>query len=197
LRRLLRTGLEQTQTLFEPVRILFGHVRQVAHVLSNEGAQSATAVQQDWDAALRRMGQQAQQDEALAPALRHFVKVSRSYEPGLFACYRHPEIPRTNNDLEQLFGRHRYHERRASGRKVAGASTVVRGGVRVIAATVTRLEPAEAVDLVPRKLQAWQELRVQLEQRREQRRRQHRFRRDPKAYLKELEEKLRQLSLPS
>jgi hypothetical protein len=197
LRRLLQTGLEQTQALFEPVRTLFGHVHQVAHVLSNEGGRAAAAVRRDWKAALRRMEQQAAQDEGLAPGLRHFVKVSRSYEPGLFACYRCPELPRTNNDLEQLFGRHRYHERRASGRKVAGPSTVVRGGVKVIASTVTRLEPAQAADLVPREIKDWQELRAQRELRREQRRRQRRFRRSPNAYLKELEEKLRQLSLPS
>jgi hypothetical protein len=196
LRRLLQTGLGQTQALFEPVQALFGHVHQVAHVLDNEGGQPAAAVQREWKAALRRMERQAAQDKDLAPALRHFVKVSRSYQPGLFACYRCADLPRTNNDLEQLFGRHRYHERRASGRKVAGPSTVVRGGVRVIAATVTRLEPAAAADLVPRELQQWQELRAELEQRREQRRRQRRFRRNPKAYLKELEQKLRQLSLP-
>jgi hypothetical protein len=179
------------------VRTSFGHVHQVAHVLSNEGERPAAAVKRDWKAALRRMEQQGARDEDLAPGLRHFVKVSRSYEPGLFACYRCPELPRTNNDLEQLFGRHRYHERRASGRKVAGPSTVVRGGVRVIAATVTRLEPAQAADLVPPEVKEWQELRAQLEQRREQRRQQRRFRHNPKAYLKELEEKLRQLSLPA
>lgn len=179
------------------MQALFSHVRQVAHVLGNEGGRPAAAVQRAWEAALRRMEHQAAQDEHGAPGLRHFVKVSRSYEPGLFACYRNADLPRTNNDLEQLFGRHRYHERRASGRKVAGPSTVVRGGVRVIAATVTRLEPAQAADLVPREVTEWQELRTQLEQRREQRRRQRRFRRSPKAYLQELEEKLRQLSLPS
>lgn len=176
---------------------MFDHVHQVADVLSNEAERSAAGVQRGWKAALRRMEQQAAQDEALASALGHFVKVSRSYAAGLFACYHHADLPRTNNDLEQLFGRHRYHERRASGRKVAGPSTVVRGGVKVIASTVTRLEPAQAADLVPREVEDWRDLRAKLERRREQRRRQRRFRRNPGTYLKELEEKLRQLSLPS
>ena len=74
---------------------------------------------------------------------------------------------------------------------------MVRGGVRGIASTVTRLEPAQAADRVPWELQQWQDLRAQREQRREQRRRQRRFRRNPKADLKELEETLRQSSLPS
>src|SRR3712207_8535790 len=40
-----------------------------------------------------------------------------------------------------LFRSQRYHERRASGRKAASPATVLRGEVRLIAATVTRLRP--------------------------------------------------------
>ena len=43
--------------------------------------------------------------------LKQFVKVTRSYWPGLFACYESSDLPRTNNDLEHTFGSHRYHER--------------------------------------------------------------------------------------
>jgi hypothetical protein len=34
---------------------------------------------------------------------QHLRKVSRSYWPGLFHCYDHPDIPRTNNDMERHF----------------------------------------------------------------------------------------------
>src|SRR5262249_52409471 len=34
-------------------------------------------------------------------------RVSRSYWPGLFACYEVADLPRTNNDLEHFFGSHR------------------------------------------------------------------------------------------
>lgn len=53
----------------------------------------------------------------LAAAVDHFRKVARSYRSGLFHCYAVPDLPRTNNDLEQMFGSQRYHERRATGRK--------------------------------------------------------------------------------
>jgi hypothetical protein len=66
------------------------------------------------------------------------VKVTRSYWPGLFHCYAVAELPRTNNALEQFFGRHRYHERRASGRKGASPALVLRGAARLVAATATR-----------------------------------------------------------
>ncbi len=35
--------------------------------------------------------------------------VTKSYWPGLFACYGSADIPRTNNDLEHLFGSGRSH----------------------------------------------------------------------------------------
>jgi hypothetical protein len=62
----------------------------------------------------------------LAGAARHFLKVTASYWPGLFHCYDVPGLPRTNNDLEHLFGSNRYHERRATGRKVASPAMVLR-----------------------------------------------------------------------
>ena len=45
---------------------------------------------------------------ALADAIGHFRKVARSYRPGLFHCYAVSGLPRTNNDLEQLFGAWHY-----------------------------------------------------------------------------------------
>ena len=65
----------------------------------------------------------------LGEAVDHFVKVSRSYWGGLFACYDTAGLPRTNNDLERAFGSHRYHERRATGRKGASPALVLRGAV--------------------------------------------------------------------
>jgi len=84
---------------------------------------------------LGRMRQQAQRlhqqgEGKQAERLQHFVKVSASYEAGLFHCYDVVDLPRTNNELEQFFGSYRHHERRVSGRKVASASLVVRGAVR-------------------------------------------------------------------
>src|SRR5205807_2655409 len=83
----------------------------------------------------KRLAQQGQSQQA--QRLEHFVKVSTSYEPGLFHCYDVKDLPRTNNELEQFFGSYRHHERRISGRKVASASLVVRGAVRVVAAVAT------------------------------------------------------------
>ena len=123
------------------------------------------------------------------------MKVSKSYWSGLFGCYASAELPRTNNDLEHLFGSHRYHERRASGRKVASPGLVVLGSVRVISGLATRLRPEEGLVLGSSYIGRWRQLRADLEKRRRTRRQQRRFRRDPITYLKQLEERALQLSL--
>jgi hypothetical protein len=120
-------------------------------------------------------------------ALGHLRKVTRSYWAGLFWCYDDPQIPRTNNDLEHLFGAYRYHERRASGRKGAAPATAARGAARVVAATATRIHPVTGRELPPADLDAWRTLRRQLADRRGARTLGRRFRRRPLAYLRDLE----------
>jgi hypothetical protein len=107
-----------------------------------------------------------------------------------------PDLPRTNNDLEHAFGSHRYHERRASGRRRAAPGLVVMGSARLISALATRLRPEEGLRLRAGYVAQWQELRAELEQRRVSRRKQRRFRRNPAAYLTQLEQRCLQLTLP-
>jgi hypothetical protein len=130
-------------------------------------------------------------------AFDHFRKVTRSYRPGLFHCYEVAGLPRTNNELEQFFGSYRYHERRCSGRKVACPGTVVRGSVRLIAAAATRSRMVEAGDLVPSELSSWRDLRGRLQRRQAVRTLGRRFRQDPAAYLRSLEDSLINQALPS
>src|SRR5215470_6029783 len=57
-----------------------------------------------------------------------------------------------------------YHERRASGRKVASPGLVVRGSVRLPAAVATRLRgEVRGEDLAPSDAEAWRKLRAGLE----------------------------------
>ena len=97
--------------------------------------------------------------------LKQFLKVTRSYWPGLFRCYDTADLPRTNNDLEHTFGSHRYHERRSSGRRRASPGLVVMGSARVISGLATRLRPEEGLVLRPGYVEGWQELRAKLEAR--------------------------------
>jgi hypothetical protein len=198
LRQLLRRGLEETAALWPEVQVAYRWVKQVAQLLKNREERPVADLRRRLTCILSGMRQAAAQTEAAAlrQQLRHFVKVTKSYRPGLFHCYQTADLPRTNNDLEHLFGSHRYHERRASGRKAASPGLVVMGSVRVVAGLATRLRPEEGLALPAGYVRRWQEIRAGLAKRREARRQQRRFRRAPVTYLQDLEELASQLSLP-
>lgn len=164
-------------------------------ILDNEPGCSAEVVKSRYQALLEQMHQHAGDSPWLGQVVNHFTKVTRSYWPDLFHCYEIADLPRTNNDLEQLFGSTRYHERRATGRKLAGVNLVVVGPARLPAALATRIKPFSAVDLVPRDLAKWQAMRAELARCHESRVWGVRFRRNPGKYLAQLEEKALKLSL--
>lgn len=178
------------------MRAAFAWVHAAARILNNEEEHGAPEVQRRLQALLDVMTRDREKAGALAPAIDHFLKVSRSYWPGLFHCYSVEGLPRTNNDLEQFFGSSRHHERRATGRKGASPGLVLRGSVRLVAGAATRLRSRSGAELQPRDPVRWKQLRQQLEVRRHVRRRGLRFRRNPKAYLGKLEEQLGKLLLP-
>lgn len=197
MRSLLRNGLAATAALWAPVAAAYDWVFRAAAILANPAGLSGATAKASYRGLLGAMARHAARAGNLAGALERFRKVTRSYWPGLFPCYDVADLPRTNNDLEQLFGSHRYHERRCSGRKVASPGLVVRGSVRLPAALATRLGgEVRGEDLAPTDLEAWRELRAGLERRQEVRAHGRRFRHDPDAYLQELEEILVKGTLP-
>jgi len=196
LQTILQRGLHDTASLWPDVQVTYGWVHRAAHILKNADQLNEAAVKRRLHGLLGAMTRHRAKAGALAPAVDHFLKVSQSYWPGLFHCYNVPELPRTNNDLEQFFGAHRYHERRATGRKGASPALVLRGSVPLVAYAATRLRPFTGEELAPDQTQTWQELRQRLAIRRQQRTQRRRFRRAPAVYLAKLEADLLQLILP-
>jgi hypothetical protein len=196
LRAILAKGLEATAPLWPDVRVAFGWVHRAAAVLRNKRGSDAVGVKRRYRGLIGALARHQEACGRLREAFAWSRKVTRSYWAGLFRCYEVDALPRTNNDLEQFFGSYRYHERRASGRKVARPGTVVRGSVRLAASAATRLRLVTAADLVPGDLKVWRDLRGSLERRQAVRTLGRRFRRDPVAYLRSLEESLIKQALP-
>ncbi len=192
----LTKGLTETAALWSDVQQGYAWVHRAAHILANDENRPATQVCHTYEDLLTEMEQTPASSETLAAMLSTFRKVTTSYWPGLFHCYDIPDLPRTNKALEQYFGSSRYHERRATGRKQASPSLVVRGTVRVVASAVSRLRPFSGPELCPADLTRWCALRSELNRRHEARRMQHRFRKSPERYLAALEEKLSKERLP-
>ena len=197
LQTLVAKGLAATDALWPSIQTAYGWVHQAARLLENEGALAGSEVQRRMEDLLAEMGDGQAIVGTLQPAVAHFLEVSASYWPGLFHCYDIPGLPRTNNAQEQYFGSARYHQRRASGRVHAAAATVVRGSVRVLAATASRLHIFGEYELRHPDPARWTSLRRSLELRQEARRQQGRFRKNPTAYLATLETRLLKPSLPS
>lgn len=192
----LAKGLDATASLWAEVKQGYAWVHRAAHLLSNENHWSAAQMRQSYERLLAEMEHMPPFSETLHTMLSTFRKVTTSYWPGLFHCYDHANLPRTNNELEQYFGSARYHERRTTGRKQASPGLVVRGSVRVITSVASRLHSFSGSELSPTDLTQWRALRSKLNQRQEARRSQHRFRKAPESYLMSLEDKLSKERLP-
>ena len=195
LRAVVARGLFATERLWEPLKRAQSWLVRAAEVLANEEQADRARVEGTYRELLEEI-LKAKSDERVAAWATTFYTVSRSYWRGLFHCYDMPELPRTNNDLEQYFGTARHHERRATGHKRATSGLVVRGSVRVVAAVATPLREWTAQELRPASVEGWRTLREKLEARHEARRATRRFRRDPVAYLANLEDALLHTSLP-
>lgn len=197
LKQCLQRGLSETAGLWPGVQEGFGYIHQAAHILANHDQADAATLRCQYRQLIQAIqGAAPNAPQQLRPSLEHFLRVSASYEPGLFHCYDVAGLPRTNNALEQLFGSTRYHERRCTGRKVASPGLVLRGSVRIIAGVGTRQRAYTAQDLAPTDPAGWRELRRQLQARRHTRILRCRFRRDPVAFLTQLEEMILKPALP-
>ncbi len=195
MRDLIAQGIAATAPQWPAIRTAFGWLHQAAHILNNSSERDVRLLRRAYRRLLGNMRQGAQRVGPLESAVCHFLKVTSSYWPGLFVCYTRPDIPRTNNDLEHVFGSVRYHERRASGRKVAAPMFLVRGNVRLITATCQQ-HAFTSTQLQPKNLTEWRALRQELNQRQATRALQRRFRHDPAAYLAAAERLLHPASLP-
>ena len=179
------------------MRAAYHWVPRVAETLAHAPERDGDGVKRHWRALLGAMATpQHRSAPTRAAMLAHCHKVTRRYWPGQLHGYQIAELPRPNNALEQFFGAHRSHERRATGRKGASPALVWRGSVRMAACAATRLRPLAGEERAPANTQKWQAGRQQRENRRQQRVHRSRFRRHPDAYLAALEKDLLQLILP-
>ena len=177
-------------TDWETLERVYGWVHQLAHVLGEEEVRIEERQLRFLLILIHMQEQAGQLDPHWQKAIAHFLKVTESYAPSLFFCYQIPDLPRTNNALEQSFGSVRRSERRATGRRGAVPGLVVHGAVRVQAALATHVKTFTAHDLAPHDLQAWRAIRAEISSRQESRCKQSRFRKDPSAYLANLEQRL-------
>ena len=167
--------------------VAYDWIHKAAKILDNEAELDAVEVQRCLQALIAAMSDGKTLAGSLEPGIAHFLKVTGSYWPGLFHCYAIEGLPRTNNDLEQVFGTWRHHHRRCTGRKATPASLVLRGSVQLVACLATQIRTFHAEQLASIPVEDWRSLRSKLQQHRINRVEQLRFRRSPDDYLGRLE----------
>jgi hypothetical protein len=124
----------------------------------------------------------------LRPGVEHLVAVLRRLGPGLYRCYDIPGLPRTDNALEQFYRHLKCGQRRITGRTRAAASVVGLGGGAVYATAAGALPEATLLRrLAAVPAAAWQRERGTLRAHHGRQTQRRRFRRDPTAYLADLE----------
>jgi hypothetical protein len=190
LHQLLTKGLQATAELWPPLEHAYCFLDQAKAILANPEQDTGQRVCERYLAHLAGMREDLAALGPLAEAFEHFYHITENFAAGLFRCYDIAGLPRINNDLEHCFGVARVHERRATGRRGAIPGVVVRGSVRVMAAMTSKQQVFSVEELRPKNYQRWRELRRLLQQREEARRQQWRFRKNPAAYLTDIEARL-------
>lgn len=135
--------------------------------------------------------------DRLREALRHLTTVLRRLAPGLYRCYDVPELPRTNNALEQFYRRVKTSQRRITGRKRADAFVVRVGGFAVYAIQAAGTPVADLLQrlsAVP--APAWQQQRALLRANQHRQTQMRRFRLHRDTYLADLEARWANLADP-
>lgn len=83
--------MTDTSALWPDVRVAYRWVDRVAHLLNNGAQRDGATVKRRMQGLLGAMVQHQAAAGTLAPALAHFLKVTRSDWPGLFHCYDMPD----------------------------------------------------------------------------------------------------------
>ena len=139
----------------------------------------------------------------LRPKVEHVATILRRLGEGLYHCYDVPELPRTDNDMEQCYRRVKTEQRRITGRKRADAFVVRVGGFAVYAtamATATATGATTEATLLQQlgavPADEWQRERTTLRANQDRQTKTRRFRLYPDAYLAALEARWTCLTRP-
>jgi hypothetical protein len=145
----------------------------------------SSTVQAQLAALLERLRQRTDLGDSLLSFRKHVLALTERYAPGLFHCYDIPGLPRTNNDLESLFGRVRRQTLLTSGPYHA-KQRLHEQGIWLLF-DVLRNEHEQVQSLQHVSLVEWQDERQRMQEHQAVFTNDRRFRRQTPQYLAELE----------
>jgi hypothetical protein len=181
------------------VRQLRQYVTEVAHIIGGAGISAAEQssarlgeLLDEWRGELARRlgGGELTLSAEGAAALRHLLGVLERWRPYLLRCYDVGGLPKTNNEMEDFIRRIKRRYRRMVGRKNWNRY-LLRYGARVAYIEGAAAQGTEygVGELGAVSGAAWQAARATQRNRQREQLGRWRFRRDPAAYLADLEQR--------
>jgi hypothetical protein len=162
-----------------------GMLRKIAHILDSES--SGAQVQRMLRTYLNRQLDSAPERGRGAPRgdfIREVVKIADRFWPGLFHTYDIIGLPRTNNDIERLFGAVKRQDRKSTGRKSTAGGPLETCAEFVLESWSSLMQrPTVKERLRDVSPQALQKARKDLEQLAEPARNRRSIQRDPEDHL--------------
>jgi hypothetical protein len=120
--------------------------------------------------------------------VKNFMSYTKGFWKGLFTCYDHPHVPRTNNDHERFFRKTKTRHRRMTGLR-SWNEYIVRSGEFVVFVDDALRQKDVLKRLQSVSYNVFREERIRWSNRLEETTKRRRFRRDPQKYLHEAEYK--------
>lgn len=124
--------------------------------------------------------------ESDIPMAMNFKSYTKGFWKGLFTCYNHPHVPRTNNDHERFFRQTKTRHRRMTGLR-SWNEYIIRSGEFVVFVD----DALQQTDLLNRiqsvSYETFNQERRRWTKRLVQSTKRRRFRKNPSKYLKETE----------
>ena len=130
--------------------------------------------------------EQTYTQETDIPMVMNFKSYTKGFWKGLFTCYDHPHVPRTNNDHERFFRQTKTRHRRMTGLR-SWNDYIIRSGEFVVFVDDALRQPdllnrlqSVSYEAFDKERQRWSKRLIETTKRR-------RFRKNPTKYLKEAE----------
>jgi hypothetical protein len=211
----VQQAIETARTQAEDVRQARTFLQQVEHFLAHaprpafpnqardseqefDGGKPEPAVQTEnsgraWvEQKLRQMFNQFAQQSDLGPTgqrlCRKWHKMSQTWLPGILHCYEIPALPRSNLELEAVYGTLRSNQRRISGRKETSPLRLFGAGEAMALIIDTEEELLEWCQIAAEDKETYQSQRRLQEEREERQRWLRRLHRDPDKAMTQVDE---------
>lgn len=180
--------IDSFQSHYDDVKRWFEPIHRIAQILEPAEKKTSEAVRDEMTQLLQWV-EQTYTEEKDQPMVKNLKSYTKGFWKGLFTCYDHPHVPRTNNDHERFFRRTKTRHRRMTGLRNWN-EYILRNGEFIVLVddALSQSDIVRRLSMVP--YETFKQMRQQWRERLSESTKRRRFRQDPVGYLQKLENKV-------